>query len=1280
MTVLFRGQRLKKGISFFHGRLGRPCLALIPILVLLFCRPGVSLAFRAMFSHPFNTGSYNCGLTQDRDGFIWVGTPEGVVRWDGYKMKRFSSGPDSLSNNIAPCVFADSSGFRIWVATAGGGLNCFDKRLNRFIYFRHDPDDPASISSDFFNWAPRTIAEDQDGFIWAGTQKGLNFYDPFEETFVRYLPEPGNSASLSHGNIFTVFVDRENKVWVGTKAGGLNRLDKKTGRVTRISLGALGQQSPDTSGSPGLGCINSIIQGPKGFLWIGTAKAGLFRLDPQTLETRQFAHDPHKAQGLASNYVYALMSDGKGDIWISHSYTAPVGLEIFNTCSETFTSQRHNPDNPLSPSGDKIMDFFKDRQGIIWTVENTGPVDAWDSFAHQFAVYRHNARDSKSLGSNSVIMLYQDSRNTIWVAGGSQGGLSRFNPRTDDFSPAGSGKIPALSSVYSVCEDYDGRLWVGSGDGSLNVYNRENRTLERTYKNPVVSGAPPRGLIQDSRNPDLLWFGTQENGLFQFNKKAGRFRQFVHDRTDSRSLSNNVAVNLVEDREGTLWVSTKVGLNRYNRATNTFDRFMKGTDGLLGNNINDCHEDAKGRFWVTTEDGGLHLLDRESGVFTPVTEAQGLPSVSIRAILEDDRERLWLSSDKGLYVFDPKDRQVLSHYSAKDGLQGDRFSVYATSALKNREGDLWFSGLSGVNRFHPDRINKNPYVPPVMLISLEQGGGPLKTVRALEVVQWIHLPWQKNFFEFEFSVLNFTRPGNNEYAYFLEGFETEWNRTETRRYGKYTNLPGGTYTLRLFGSNNNGVWNKRGKAIKIQVDKPPWKRTWAYVAYFVAGMGIWLGGCRLAQKGVKKKIKVQAAEIEKEKQVIEQLRAIDKMKSELLKKQAQVENELLKNKQKLEEMVQERTLALKAEKEKAEAASQAKGEFLANMSHEIRTPLNLVIGFSDIIYKEVQDEAIKEYVATIRSAGNSLLALLNDILDLSKAESGGFPLKYAAFNLGGLLRELHQIYTNTARVKGLEFSMEMGKEVPPSIVLDRVRLRQILMNITGNAIKFTSSGFVKLTVGYRRFEKGEMFSELLFIIQDSGIGIAPDQKARIFERFSQQQGQDFDTYGGTGIGLSISKKLVEAMGGTIGVDSTPGQGSRFLVSIPNVRSGAMERKVLPCDSVLAQVDGKGEIHDLFPPPKDYTPMALEKLGELLTLLKDEKLGRWEYLSEAMIIGNVEAFAGEIVELGRIYGYAPLRIWGEAVSKQAKTFDMVSLPDTLKCFPIVIEQLSALIQA
>ena len=420
-------------------------------------------------------------------------------------------------------------------------------------------------------------------------------------------------------------------------------------------------------------------------------------------------------------------------------------------------------------------------------------------------------------------------------------------------------------------------------------------------------------------------------------------------------------------------------------------------------------------------------------------------------------------------------------------------------------------------------------------------------------------------------------------------------------------------------------------------------------------------------------MQAQGMELKKEKQVVDQLRAIDTMKSELLRKQVLVENQLLKNKVELEERVRERTLALEAEKEKAEAASLAKGEFLANMSHEIRTPLNLVLGFSDMIKKQSRDADIRDYVSTIQSAGNALLGLLNDVLDLSKAESGGFALNYAAFNLTDLLKEVHQIYSKAAEFKGLKFFLEIDDGVPHSIILDKSRLRQVLINTLGNAIKFTEKGFVKLKVQYQRFEAGDNGSQLSFSIEDSGIGIPPDQKERIFERFSQQKGQDFDIYGGTGIGLSIVSKLVDAMGGRILVDSAPGRGSRFVICVPNVKPGNKGATWL--NTVLE----KPEEPEVLPAAKDrdYSPQEIEKLRQLTGVLEDAMLDRWKDINEVMIIKRIEDFSKESIELGQAYGYEPLTAWGQRVLSLAGKFEMTSLPDTLKQFPRIIDELRQL---
>jgi len=1240
---------------------------------------GVSYAApgKRVFSHPFNTQSYNASIVQDADGFMWVGTSEGIARYDGYNLKRFSSGPDSISDNLAPSVFVDSTG-RIWASTMGGGLNCYDKKKNKFTHFRHDPMDTNSISSDFFNWAPKTISEDRDGIIWIATQDGLNSFNPKTEKFTRYQHQSDKTDTISHNDVFTVYADQDNVIWAGTKQGGLNRLDKKTGKFTRFF------SDPNNPKGSNLGCVNTIIEGDQGYIWIGTAKGGLTRLDKNNFQLRHFKHDPDNKESLSSDYVYSILDDEKGNLWIAHSYTAPVGIELFDKNKEEFSSFRHQPGNAASLSGDKVMGFFKDRQGIIWIVENTGPVDTYDRYFQKFNLYRHDSLDKKSLGSKSVIMIYQDQKDDIWIAGGGKGGLAKFNPDTDDFSSFAQVKKyeSDLSSVYAVLEDSQGLFWVGTGNGALIVFDRKTQRLVKIHNNPIISGAAPRAILQDKLNQNILWFGTQENGLFSFNKKQGLFKQYSHDKQNPKSLGNNVIFNLFQEEDGSLWIPTKAGLDRFNRTDETFEHFRKepgNPDGLRGNNINDCYVDSLGNFWVSTEDGGLHLFDKDRQKFTVYNQNQGLTAKAIRSILEDENGNLWLSSNEGIFVFNIKTKQVIENYTANDGLQGNKFSLFAKSALKTKNGEMWFSGLSGVNRFDPGKIQKNPYKPPMVLTYLGQAGKSITPMKTPETIQYLRLPWQKNFFEFEFSALNYTRPQNNQHAYFLEGFETDWNIIGSRRYGKYTNIPGGNYTLRLFGCNNDGVWNTTGTKISIQVDYPPWKTVWAYGLYILLLLGLWLILWKLKSENFKKKLAAQKQELEKERQVTDELKAIDRLKSELLEKQILIENKLRNNKVKLEKMVKERTLQLKTQKEKAEAASLAKSEFLANMSHEIRTPINLIMGFSEILQKESREEGIKDYILTIRSASQSLLTLLNDILDLSKAESGNFTIEYEAFNLGDLFQEIKQIFSKPLELKGLDFYVELEAGLPHVIVLDKIRLRQILMNMVGNAVKFTDTGYVKIIAGFNKFDDQPLFSEFFFVVEDTGMGIAHDQKDFIFERFCQQKGQKFDTYGGSGIGLSISKRLVEAMGGTIVVESQIEKGSRFRVSIPNVKAPSWSIPQKAEQVSVSPVFQKNPAEPANNKVKEkLSSEAIVKLGRLLTRLREDMQGEWEYLCDVMIIHRIEKFSKDAIQLGHEYEYDDLSQWGEQLLTQAKKFNIKLMPTTLKHFPQLVEDLSDLI--
>ena len=1237
------------------------------ILILgLICRQAVADE-PLRFDHPLSTGAYNASVMQDRDGFIWVGCTNGIVRYDGYETKTYKAGPNLLSSSYVPGIFEDDEGL-FWIGTVGGGLNVFDRKTHSFTVYKNDPNNPESINSDQFNWAPKTIGQNSFGHIWLGTLMGVNKFDKKTKKFESFTHLPDNPNSLSHNSVWTIFIDKNDIIWIGTEKG-LDSYHPKTKKFNRYF------HNPNDFQSIGKGRVYAIEQGDGDILWIGTSQGGLNKFDLKTKKFSHYRHDPDNPDSLAHDEIYSIEKDRKGNLWLGRSYSVAAGLEIFNPEKETFRRFRHNPENKDSISGDIIMGCFEDRSGIMWVVENTGPVDKYDPNLKKFEVYRHNPHDSNSLSSNVVPTIIEDHKGNIWFAT-QLGGLNRLE-KNGDFTvfqkdPDNPGGI-LDNYIFSIIEDHENKLWVSMNNGVHGIFNPDTAIFEKKYKNPYADVAA-RGMIEDKTEKDILWFGSEADGLFRFSKKTGKFKQFKNDPDNPESLSVSIVLSLFQDNEGVLWVPTQGGgLDRFVKESQTFIHYKmdpKDPQSISGDIVTDCYIDSLGRFWVSTSDGGLNLFDKDAGTFKHFNEDHGFKTKSIRAILEDNDQHLWLSSDVGLIKFSLDTQKVVTVYSKLDGLQGNNFSVYPTSAYKTRTGQMWFSGLNGVNSFYPDRIVNNGYVPPIVLTYLRQGQKKLVLNDCREHEKCLHLYWRDNFFEFEFVALNYSQPGKNKYAYFLEGFEETWNHIGNRRYGKYTNIPGGEYVLRLFGSNNDGVWNYEGASIQIHVATMPWKTWWAMLIYIVSLLGVLFLLFRVKTRSYETKLA-------KERKISDQLRHIDKMRSDLMEKQKTVEKELVKTRDDLEIIVAQRTGELKAAKENAEAANKAKSQFLANMSHEIRTPLNLILGFSQALEKDIKDETQKDYVSSIRSSGKTLLTLLNDILDLSKIEADKFRIEYRAFNIKQLFREIDQMFAGKIEQKGLKFELNISKHLPEIIILDEIRLRQILVNVLGNAIKFTDKGVVSVTADWQKNDQSPGQMDLIIFVEDTGIGIARDEKENIFKVFSQPQDQDINKYGGTGLGLTISKRLVEIMDGEIFVDSTPDQGSRFTIQIKNVQQASLITMTREKESY---VDPGGIAEDFSKAfDGDLSSQTIDRLRQLQKELKNMEENTWNDLKDAMVIDEIKIFARQLKFLGEKFEYQYLYLYGEKLEKQAEKFDMEQMPGSLNYFPQIGKNIAGIIE-
>jgi len=1084
-------------------------------------------------------GSYIYCFMQDSKGFMWISTVDGLHRYDGRKFKVFRHSSDdvnSIGANNSFALYEDKAG-NIWIGTSGGGLNKYDPKSEKFTRYFHrlkdttriiidtftaihedkkgtfwigtwggglnkfdpeseqftnyiyDPDDPASLSNNIV----QSIFEDSKGNLWIGTIEGINKFDRTDNKFYRFVHDPNNINSLSHNNVTVILEDKSGGLWVATMGGGLNKLIYNNDSVTFLHY----KHNANNRFTLSDNNISSMFIDEENIMWVGHYGGGLSRtlsaLSNNSIPLFiNYKNDPFDYQSLNENVVTSVYKDNNGLVWVG---TRSEGVNILNTKKKAFGHYKHEPGNPYSLSANGVCAVYEDRSGTLWIGTRGGGLNKMDRATNRFTHYKNNPNDPSSLSNNTARVIYEDNSLNLWV-GTWNGGLNKFNREKNKFfhyknEPLNPNSI-SDNVILSLTEDHLGNLWIGTSYGGLNKLDKENNsfsTINFCVANPEeLNDDHIHWLYKDKS--DVIWIAVGSSGLVSYDYQSDNFQHYKNDPDDVGSISNEKVTAVFEDKSGVLWLGTM--------------------------------------------EGGLNKFNKEKGKFNHYSTKDGLPTDYIQGILEDDSGNLWISTNNGLSKFNPQ-TETFRNYDIEDGLQSNQFDQ--SCCWKSSTGELIFGGINGFNIFYPDSIKDNTHIPPVFITDFHLFNKPVpvgydslnkRTILSRSIIECeeIELKFDDNVFSFEFAALDFHAPNKNKYAYIMEGFDREWTYTDVNRAtATYTNLDPGEYTFKVKGSNNDGYWNETGASIKILITPPWWKTSWAYLFYFLLIGSI----IYLTWKAQLKRIRIKN-EYEMSRFETKKLQEVDEIKS----------------------------------------------RFFTNISHEFRTPLTLILGPVKQMIEKLNEGKMKDDLSLVHRNANKLLELVNQLLDISKLESGNMKLQASPRNIIPLLKALVLSFTSYAERKRITLKFYSDKD-EIVVYFDKDKIEKIITNILSNAFKFTPDGgrievavschpeFISGSLSSSAYSLNRKIPDLVQIprqdwdyqskfvkifICDTGAGIPKDKLDKIFDRFYQVDSSHTREQEGTGIGLSLTKELVELHKGIILVESEEGKGTTVTVSIP----------------------------------------------------------------------------------------------------------------------------------
>jgi signal transduction histidine kinase/ligand-binding sensor domain-containing protein/CheY-like chemotaxis protein len=1064
---------------------------------------------------------------------MWFGTADGLCKYDGHSFKIYrpktSKGKDMGDINISGILRKDSN--ELWICTDIG------------VYTLNFKDDELKPYKLYGPIGTLSACADQNGIIWFGTNNGLYKYNTKTKAISHFVYNPKDNSSLSNNYVNTIYKDSKSNIWIGTKAG-LNLYNRKTDRFIRLKPEnvVIGKSTND---------ILSICEDKNKRVWLAYAQDGLYCINIDAL-------DNPKINKVLDGKVISVMVDSRNDLWVgkgSGEGLKRINLNGYQHGKELeLESYLHNELDHNSLSENSIFSLYEDNLKDIWIGTFSSGINYYSHRAKKFNPVKFEPGSQNSIKNNIVNAIIEDERN-IYV--GTEAGLDLYNKKTKKYSHyQHQENVPyslAANPIYSMYKDSRGNLWLGTWAGGLNQFNPDNGRFKQflpSNNQGSISSGNIFSIFEDNRGN--LWVGTIGSGLNKFDYNTEQFTHYRHETQNAKSLSSDLVNCIFQASNGNLYISTYNSLDLYDYQNNDFIHYPHNFTDSTKNfgSILSIFEDSRKTLWIATN-SGLEYFDQKTKKFIEFASENELPDITIQGILEDDHENLWISTNKGISkivnAVNLPENPVCYNYTIDDGLSGNEFKKRST--FKNKEGVMYFGSSNGYTYFHPDSIKLNPFPPEVILGKIFQLKSSPKQYnfeleKGINYIDELNFEFQNSDFVITFSALNYLNPQNNNYKYMLKGYDSDWIDAGNKQSATYTNLNPGEYTFMVMASNNDKIWCKVPKSIKIIIN-PPWWKTLLFKVFVIMLLFLLLV--------VFFRIRIQLLTSQKElleKTVQLRTNELLDLNETLQQKQEEIilqNEELSEHKNHLEFLVSSRTAELLAAKEKAEESDRLKSAFLQNMSHEIRTPLNAIMGFSSLFSEYFNDKEKLEYFSqVIIQRGNDLMEMINGIIEISKIDTGILPINLEKSDLNELLNELQTYFTQYQKRSNREhIQFKLVKKCDLNnyeILLDKVKLKQILLNLIVNAFKFTNEGTIEVGCSF------DGSNNLNFYISDTGIGIPNDKFDLIFERFRQID--EFKYHEGTGLGLSITKGLIELLKGKIWLISEVGKGTTFYFSIP----------------------------------------------------------------------------------------------------------------------------------